>query len=169
MQTDKKGNAKTRMDKIEKGILSEGANFKNEDNVIEVGGEGNPSVFGVEHFALKLSKMVGKEIAGTYFSKNGSSETTHITIGSYKNNSYTKHIGFGNNAIRSVTNTMAEFNSYKATGLFHTHPWGNVPSIPDKEIRDKEHERNPNLKFFILINEVLYNGKEPYKHDYTTE
>jgi len=53
---------KTRMEGIEKGILSDGVNFKENDNVISVGGEGKPTITGVENFVIELSEMVGLEI-----------------------------------------------------------------------------------------------------------
>lgn len=52
LQTNKKGEAKTKMDNIEKGILKDGINFKGNDNVIAVGGEGQASVAGVENFIV---------------------------------------------------------------------------------------------------------------------
>ena len=48
------------MDGIEKGILKDGINFQTNDNVIAVGGAGQPSADGVKSFALQLSEYVGK-------------------------------------------------------------------------------------------------------------
>lgn len=59
---------KTLIDNIEKGILSDGINFRDNNNLIAVGGDGQASVDGVETFALRLSEIVGKEIGGAYFS-----------------------------------------------------------------------------------------------------
>ena len=86
LMTNKKGTPKTMIDKIEKHILSDGINFKENNNVIAVGGEGQASVEGVEKFVVQLSDMVGKEIGGAYFAKDGAGTTTHMSIGLYKNN-----------------------------------------------------------------------------------
>lgn len=66
---NKKGEAKVAVGGIEQGILKDGQNFKNKDQVISVGGEGQPTVKGVEDFSLKLSEYVGTEIAGCTFQK----------------------------------------------------------------------------------------------------
>ena len=86
----KKGQAKVAIGGIEQGILSDGMNFKEDSNVIAIGGENQPSEEGVESFALKLSEYVGKEIGGSYYSSDGGDKTTHIAIGKYKNSEFKK-------------------------------------------------------------------------------
>lgn len=63
-----RGEAKVAVGGIEKGMLEDGQNFKTENNIIAVGGEGQPSEQGVEAFALKLSDF-----------SNGGESTSNIT------------------------------------------------------------------------------------------
>src|SRR5690606_26097840 len=89
VKTNRKGEAKTAFGGVEKGILSGGQNFKTSDNIFKVGGEGQPTVQGVESFALKLASYVGKEIKGSYFANSAGTDvdnSTHITIGQYQFN-----------------------------------------------------------------------------------
>ena len=75
---------KTRMEGIEKGILSDGINFKGNDNVISVGGEEAPTVTWVENFVIELSEMVGLEIGGFEYSKKGLTEVSNVYSGRYQ-------------------------------------------------------------------------------------
>lgn len=67
LKTNKNGEARTRIDNIEKGILSDGMNFKTNANVWEVGGQEQPTVEGFQNFAIDFSEMIGREVAGFYF------------------------------------------------------------------------------------------------------
>ena len=107
-----------------------------------LGGEGQASVDGVESFILKLSDMVGKEIAGAYFSKDGAGSTTHMSIGKYANNRFDTHPNV------SVSDRMR-------------------PSGKDKESRDQALDMYPHLQFYILTHPEYYGGKFPYKFPYT--
>ncbi|MGN0186874.1 MAG: RHS repeat-associated core domain-containing protein [Paludibacteraceae bacterium] len=166
---------KTRMEMVEKGILSDGVNFMINNNVIAVGGEGQASVDGVEAFVVNLSDMVGKEIGGAYFSKDGIGSTTHISIGRYKNNGYkiTKG-GYGHTLWNKLYPNSKLENSL--TGFFHTHPSGaNIsvsdrtkPSQQDKTSRDEALKIMPNLQFYILTHPINYGDKFPLKIPYTT-
>jgi hypothetical protein len=172
LKTNKKGEAKTRIDNVEKGILSDGINFKENNNVIAVGGEGQATVEGVEAFAVNLSAMVGKEIGGAYFSKDGAASTTHISIGAYRNNTLTETKAKGHTAWSRLYPNSSLDNSL--TAFFHTHPiLGFIlsdrtqPSDIDKKSRDKALEKMPWLKFYILTHPVSYGDKFPHKIPYT--
>ncbi|MCE7057182.1 RHS repeat-associated core domain-containing protein [Algoriphagus sp. AGSA1] len=165
----KNGEAKVAIGGIEQGILQDGQNFKTQDNIIQVGGEGQPSEQGVESFALRLSDYVGKEIAGAYFSNDGTDKTSHITIGRYINNEHKKAVGSGH--------VLGMKQGLDITGFFHTHP-GNgrdisnsdrlVPSTQDLNSRDNALQMIPSLKFFLLTQPVNYGDKYPLKINYTT-
>jgi RHS repeat-associated protein len=170
----KSGEAKVAIDGIEQGILKDGINFKTNDNLIDVGGKGQPSVQGVEAFALKLSGYVGTEIGGAYFSKDGVSTTTQISIGMYKDNDLTTTKSSGSN-LWPYFHGSEETNRFALTGFFHTHPSINVsvadrtvPSDKDLRGRDADHKLNPNLKYYILTDPLNYGDPYPYKIDYTT-
>jgi hypothetical protein len=90
LKEKKNGTAKTRIDKIEKGILSDGMNFKTNDNVISVGGENQATVGGFENFITQFSDMVDKEIGGFYYTPTGKDDIkdiSHIYVGNFQNNS----------------------------------------------------------------------------------
>ena len=174
------GEARVAVDGIEQGILKDGMNLKSKDNLIDVGGKDQPSVTGVESFALKLSEYVGTEIGGAYFSKDGQSTTTQITIGMYKDNTMTESKSSGEN-LWAYFHGSEESKKYNLTGFFHTHPTINddvynrtdnsnrtKPSDKDLSNRDSDHKTNPNLKYYIITNPLNYGDPYPYKIDYTT-
>jgi len=155
--------------------LQDGQNFKTESNLIEVGGEGQPSEQGVETFALKLSAYVGREIGGAYFSKDGAESTTDITIGRYEDNAFALTRDNGHN-LRIYFNTKEEINRFSLRGFFHTHPTGAgisksdrlVPSDNDLRARNNALKINPSLRFFLLTAPVNHADRYPKKIDYTT-
>jgi hypothetical protein len=160
------------MDNVEKGILSDGINFMKNDNVIAVGGERQASVGGVEAFAVNLSGMVGKEISGAYFSKDGAATTTHVSIGNYQNNTLTKS-GPSGHALWQRMNPDSQLGN-SITGFFHTHPTIGYSvsdrtraSDQDKRSRDAALKLMPHLQFYILTHPVSYGGTFPYKIPYT--
>nr|WP_256499956.1 RHS repeat-associated core domain-containing protein [Flavobacterium sp. HSC-61S13] len=172
VKTDREGNPKVAIDNIDKGILSDGMNLKTDSNVINVGGAGNATRTGVERFALELADYVGKEIKGAYFSNNGTEEITHMTLGKYKGNTYTKSFSSGSDAIRDVVSTIGEFKSYELKGFFHTHP--NEPSRfepsgADKNSRDSGLKQNSKLNYYILTHPNGYGAKKPHIIDYSKE
>ena len=81
---------KIRIEGIEKGILKDGINFKERDNIIAVGGEEQPTVEGVEAFVVELSEMVGLEIAGLEYSLKNESEISNVYIGRYQSSKDSK-------------------------------------------------------------------------------
>lgn len=172
-----RGKEKVAIDNIEKGILQDGQNLRYDDTLIHVGGVGQPSVEGVEKFALQLSSYIGREIGGTYFSKDGVEDITHMTIGKYVNNTYRKNESNGSLAIRKLCNSLdlsaalAEFKSYQFRGFLHTHP--NEPgrfnsSKEDKDFKNRALKHNPNL-FFFIITHPEPGGNYPAKIDYTND
>ena len=46
LKTNRKGEARTRIDNVEKSILSDGMNFMTNDNMWTIGGAGQPTVEG---------------------------------------------------------------------------------------------------------------------------
>jgi hypothetical protein len=84
----KNGEAKVAVDGIEQGILKDGQNFKNEDQIISAGGEGQPSLAGVEDFVTKMGEYDGVEIAGAYLSQGdgANASISKVYIDEYKGN-----------------------------------------------------------------------------------
>jgi len=171
----KNGKAKVAFGGIEKGILKDGMNFKTENNLISVGGDGQPSVSGVEYFAFKFSEYLGLEVAGSYISKDGASSITHMTIGNYENNTFTSTASFGHTLTYIVdpATNPEEYDSYKVKGFFHTHPDSKSesklrPSELDRSVRDASLKLDPSVYFKILTYPVKAGDSYPYKFDYTT-
>jgi RHS repeat-associated protein len=159
LKTNKKGEAKTKIDKIEKGILSDGINFKENNNVIDVGGAGQATVAGVENFLLDFSNMIDKELGGYYLSNKGSEDISHIYVGNFKNNSdqYAES-RFNPNSARSGLARDADAKVH-----FHTHLsrfWDSDRLRPsslggngsDLGFKNRELKKNPLLKFLIITN-----------------
>ncbi len=116
LKTNRKGEAKTHIDNIEKGILSDGINFKENDNVIAVGGENQATIAGVQDFIINLSEMIGKEIGGFQHSQKGGSEPTSVYIGKYKNNTATEAKTGFNARVTGLTPNQIDIHVD-----FHTH------------------------------------------------
>ena len=156
LKTNKKGEAKTRIDKIEKGILSDGMNFKTDSNIIEVGGEGQASVAGVESFIVDFADMIGKEVGGYYLSNKGQTDINYIYIGNTINNSSTDaKAGFNFYNKRPDLYNAVEVQTHYHTHLSHFDLSARLePSTRDKNFRNEQvrSATNPNgTQNFIIL------------------
>lgn len=160
---------KTLIDNIEKGILRDGINFKENNNVIPVGGNNNVTEEGVKSFVLRLSELVGKEINGFSYSSEASTNVTDVLIGKYLNNTYKK--SYGN--LRELQYKYGnEFSFDNVLLNFHTHPDGKLGATLDApEISgDVSFLRGakpmiPNARFIILYR--IPGQNKPGEYDYT--
>ena len=119
LRTNRKGEAKTRMDKIEKGILKDKLDLKNKDNSWDIGGEGNPTVKGFENFAIGFSEMIGKEVGGYYLSKSDNPNVvTEIFMGQHINNTRTE-AKMPKSLQLQLKTTSGEYQTHTD---WHTHP-----------------------------------------------
>lgn len=120
LKTNKKGEARILIDNIEKGILHDGIDFKNEDNVVNVGAPGQASVKGFESFIVDFSDMIDKEIAGYYLSEKGNEKggIRHIYIGKTIHNTSIH----GEVIIPSkITSNKPDLKNTTIEVHFHTH------------------------------------------------
>jgi RHS repeat-associated protein len=154
-----RGEAKVAVGGIEQGFLSDGMNLKSEDNVFDVGGEGQPTLGGFEDFALKISNYVDKEVDGVYLSNKNETDISHVYLAGYKNNdSQNARGGFNLHKYRPdlVGNT-------EVRELFHTHlsrfgdsdrlrPSSIGPLGGDVGYKKRQSEYHPTLKFRIITN-----------------
>ena len=170
----KNGVAKVLIDKIQKGILKNGMNLKNDDHLIELGSgkDGKPTQAGVEKFALDLSNYLGKEIAGEYFVKDNATATTHMAIGKYKKSQINYSEFPGNVPYHKLG--LSESGKYTPTGFFHTHPDvglrerdRQVPSRDDIVNRNSYKSSAIKYEFFILMNPTTSSQGDVYKFPYT--
>ncbi|WP_295961745.1 hypothetical protein, partial [uncultured Alistipes sp.] len=157
LKTNKQGEARTRMDNIEKGILRDGMNFKNNANVWETGGPGQVSVEGFQNFAIGFAEMINKEVAGYYLSNPQTPDVVStIYMGRHINNTATK--SYKGNLWGHLPDM--QFNMQIHTD-WHTHPtYGHseaartTPSPQDYKSKNntlgQRHPYNSPLNFIIL-------------------
>jgi RHS repeat-associated protein len=150
----KNGDAKVAIGGIEKGILKDGQNFQNKDQVISVGGSGQPSVDGVKSFTLQLSEYIGKEIKGYSYSSDASGNITDMVLGKYVNNELMKSFGTPQELRNKYGVNYSDNNLMQE---FHTHPNGELgatESAPqfsdDVKGRQRDKPKMPNASFIIL-------------------
>ena len=167
----KNGEAKVAMGGIEQGILADGQNWKTDDQVIGVGGEGQASVDGVKSFTMGLSEYLGKEIKGFSYSSNASGNVTDMVLGKYLNNSNTESYGTPN-ALRNKYGV--DFSLNNITQEFHTHPDGKLgatQSSPNlsQDVTSLQNDKPfiPSASFIILYR--AQGQQKPAEYDYTHE
>ena len=164
----KNGTPKVKTGHIEKGILENGVNFKNQDHVFNVSSNGGPSLKGVETFLIELTSLAQKEVGGYYYSELGDGVVSHISIGMYKNNESHKTKAHGRNSL--VKAFPDSYSDSKVVGVYHTHPHDlHYPnrftgSPGDLKNQARQRESYPWLRFFVLT-EPSY-GQEQYKFEY---
>jgi RHS repeat-associated protein len=119
IKTNRNGDARTAVGDVEKGILKDGQNFKTDDQIINVGGEGQASLAGVEDFVTKFSEHVGVEIAGAYLSQENSANAniSKVYIDEYQGNKTTE-----SSASFTKLFTDPSLKGYNTITDFHTHP-----------------------------------------------
>lgn len=165
----KNGDAKVAMGGIQQGILKDGQNFKNKDQVISVGGKGQPSVEGVKSFTLQLSEYIGKEMKGFSYSSNGSKNVTDMVLGRYINNRTDKSFATPNELYKKYG---ADFSFNNILQDFHTHPDGKLgatqsdPQLSkDVETLQDDKPKLPNASFIILYR--VPGQEKPEEYDYS--
>ncbi len=118
LKEKRNGTARTRMDKIEKGILRHGMNFKTSDNSWSVGGEGQPTVDGFQDFVISFAEMINKELAGVYLSDPSTPDVVNtIYVGRHIRNTAT--MSYKGNVWGHFPGM--QFNAQIHTS-WHTHP-----------------------------------------------
>jgi RHS repeat-associated protein len=171
VKTNRKGVSKTSFAGIEKGILTGGMNFKENNYSFKVGGEGQPTEEGIKSFALGLSEHVGVEISGLSYSSSSSEKITDIELGKYKFNFFDKSNMTSPTLI--ARDYGDKFNSENIMQVFHTHPNGTLgatgssyPELSTDYQGLQIHKPNaPNARFLILIR--VQGQTNPEEYDYT--
>ena len=145
---------KTLISNIEKGILKDGINFEHNDNLIQIGVEGAPTIEGVQDFLLALSNTVDKEIGGYYLAKIGSESISYVKTSRYIGNT-------DRNAMpRGPYLDIATPTEYEPIVNFHTHLSKFADSIrlvpssqgeySDIGFMNRQKENAPNMRFLII-------------------
>ncbi len=166
---NKKGEAKVAFGSIEKGILKDGQNFKDKDQLISVGGKGQPTVEGVKSFTLNLSEYLEVEIKGYSYSSNGSGKVTDMLLGKYEKNTYTSSFGSHREIVLKYGNN---FSSNNILEEFHTHPDGQIGATQygsdisiDVKGKNRDIKYSPNASFIVLYR--IPGQVKPAEYDYT--
>jgi hypothetical protein len=150
------------LDNIEKGILEDGMNFKTDDNIIQVGGEGQPSLEGVQDFLVGFSDYIDTEMSGAYLQNDGESKPNAVYIDeSERNDEY--------NAYTSIN--VRYIGTAKLHTHFHTHltRFDTKDKYPSKADRTyKSNNSVPVLpkslyyKKFIILSDLPEGQAYPY-------
>ena len=155
LKTNKKGKAKFEIDKIEKGILKDGMNFKNDDNLIAIGGEGQPSLEGFQEFIINFSDMVDKEIGGFYFSNNSVNNADLVYLNRYLNNSdiiaYSsfKPHKFAPELAGKIPHTNFHTHLSKASDEYRLNP--SKTNDEKGDLASKKRQQENGIKRFIIL------------------
>lgn len=151
LKTNSKGEVKTSVDNIEKGILKDGINFKENNQVIEVGGKGQPSQKGVENFILAFSDYIDKEIAGYGLGKKGETKVSYMYIGNFSDNDpTTSYAHYNLNTVRpDLIGTVSPLVNFHS----HLSRFGDAARLQpsDKDLKNKENDSQFGVKNFVII------------------
>ncbi len=174
----KDGSNKVQVDNIAKGILSDGINFREENNTIAVNGtnedgSAQPTTEDVEKFVVGLSDLVQKEITGYGLGSIAGSEEENILVWMYKNNKFdkaqdipynlnsmimTEHLNLMN---WSHDEKMRIGKSRYAKYHFHSHPSGqrHVSKASDD---DKQRAASVDIPHYIITSNKNQQAKYEY-------
>ncbi len=109
----------------------------------------NVSIEGFQQFIIQFSDMIGKEIAGHYYTNNNSNEISYIYAGKYINNTYDKSF-----LPSAIWNTRLDlYGTVQVHTQWHTHP-SNAPSkmYPSRQdYSSKDTQKRNGVKRFIIL------------------
>lgn len=157
MKVGRDGEPKVAIDGIEKGILADGMDFKNSNNMWETGGSGQPTIEGFQKFAVAFADMLGLEVAGAYFVHKGSSLSnsnySHIYMEKYSGNTATSanfHSDYPYQMNPGLRGTARPHT------MWHTHPAASSYTTLEDRIKPSEKdlrapEQLPNYTRFIIL------------------
>ncbi|MCI3938908.1 RHS repeat-associated core domain-containing protein [Chryseobacterium aahli] len=168
VKINKKGEAKVEVDNIAKGILKNGQNFKENDQIIDVGGKNQATLEQAEDFVVALSDYVGVELAGAYLSKDASENgaISKVYLEKYKNNTN----GSSVSSLYWCRIGAPMFDGYFQNTSFHTHPTigysrTDIENPSRQDLETKSNYRKEFYKFLILTREA--NSNKVQRIDYT--
>ena len=151
LKTRKNGEVRTAINKIEKGILSDGINFKTQDQIIKVGGVNQPTIQGVEKFVLSFSNYVNKELSGFYLTNKGEDKISNVYISKYAMNTDKRAYS----SFRLDLTNPELINKVVPNTAFHTHLTKFEdsdrlrPSTSDLETKNSDLQNG--IKKFLII------------------
>ena len=170
----RKGQIKVAVGEIKQGILVDGQNWKNDDQIIDVGGEDQASLSDVEDFVTRFSEYVGVEISGAYLSQEDKADASisKVVIDEYKGNQPTE----SSMTIGGVLASPA-LKGFNTITDFHTHPSnlnidradverpsGTTGTGGDLSYRDGQRSF---FYYFLILTRTANYPKKVQKIDYT--
>lgn len=163
----KNGEAKVALGGIEQGILADGQNWKTDDQIINVGGEGQASLEGVEDFVTRFSEHVGVEFSGAYLSQEDKADATisKVYVDEYEGNKPKQ-----SSATFTKLFTDQSLKGFNTITDFHTHPSNIGVSRTDVErpsgttgqggdLAHRDSQRSYFYNFLILTRTATYPSK----------
>ena len=108
------------INKIAKGILSDGLNLKYKDGVVNVGGPGQATLECMQDFLVRLTGLIKAEVAGYYLSPTGSiNNISHVYVSKYDRN--TEDMSYSTYSLHKVRPDI--YGKVTPVTHFHTHPY----------------------------------------------
>ena len=150
IQLDKNGKeTKTVVKDIAQGILKDGVNFKNDYNLIQVGGINEPTEDQFKDFIVNYSnQIVQVEISGYAVGYDYSDKINAVMVEPHGNNSYngSSSLKIQKNMKINMYSSLSHLSSGKnlfAKKHYHTHPWTGIDiTNPSKDDHDIARRKN---------------------------
>ena len=167
LKTNKDGSSNILVDNIAKGILKDGINFKQNNNVVEVNGTGQPTESQFQDFVADYTKLAGVEVSGYALGINAmTKDISGFLVEAHKDNTSktSNSASFDENQkipagyLRSSKPYIG--NSRYAKHHYHSHP-DNSPASDDDMLNFK----GKSIPHFIISKKYnqQYNEKGVYK------
>lgn len=165
---DSGGKAKSLIDNIKKGIVTEGMNMRTDNQIIKVGGVDQPSSSDVEKFLVAFSREIlgGTEISGFGGFSPSDEKQNLMMVDPYKDNSYLHSYSpaLGMYELKETLN-----GSIYLTSHFHTHDYKNGYEYengldnPSDDDSNAYQTRKDIFKISMPHYILSVNGKKEYK------
>ena len=143
------GKPKFLIEHVAKGILFNGANFKESQGEFIVGGTSGLTEQDFQSFVFELSYLTGVELSGYYFANKGETSTSYILMGKYKRNTRTE-------SDKPIID-YKKINLYDPVASWHTHPENIGPSGRDLDSAEDDYQYHPTIKRHFIIARDEYN------------
>ena len=164
LETKKDGTSNILVDNIAKGILKDGTNFKQNNNVIEVNGTEQPTETDFQDFIADYTKLAGVEVSGYALGNTSTSkDVSAYLVEAHKNNAFDSSFSarFNENGVVPRSYLRGYFGkSIYAKKHYHSHPDNSLAS--EKDMESVKKKSIPHFIFSKKYNQQ-YNEKGVYE------